>query len=51
MTQTNQKMKLRSVLVGWALALLILLLPVFVFKSQYLLYIGRNACEYGHQEA
>jgi len=46
MTQTNHKMKLRSVLVGWALALLILLLPVFVFKSQYLLYISSLTCIY-----
>ncbi|MCX5735072.1 MAG: branched-chain amino acid ABC transporter permease [candidate division NC10 bacterium] len=46
MTQVNQTMKLRTVLIGWALALLLLLLPVFVFKSQYLLYISSLTCIY-----
>ena len=46
MTQVNQTMKLRTVLIGWALALVLLLLPVFVFKSQYLLYISSLTCIY-----
>ena len=46
MTQADRKMRLRSLLIGWALALLLLLLPVLVFKSQYLLYLSSLTCIY-----
>jgi len=46
MTQANQMMTLRNVVIGWGCALLLLLLPVFVFKSQYLLYLSSLTCIY-----
>jgi branched-chain amino acid transport system permease protein len=46
MKRVNRKMSLQSVLIGWGLVLLILLSPVVVFKSQYLLYLSSLTCIY-----
>jgi branched-chain amino acid transport system permease protein len=46
MAEANQAMRLHSVLIGWGLALLVLLLPVLLFKSQYLLYLSSLTCIY-----
>jgi branched-chain amino acid transport system permease protein len=46
MTQGNRKVTLRNVVIGWGCALLLLLLPVLVFQSQYLLYLASLTCIY-----
>ncbi len=46
MRRVDHKMRLQSVLIGWALALLILLLPVLIFRSQYFLYLSSLTCIY-----
>jgi len=46
MDKVNRKVKLKSVLMGWIVALVVLLLPVLIFKSQYLLYLSSLTCIY-----
>ncbi|HWT80578.1 MAG TPA: branched-chain amino acid ABC transporter permease, partial [Candidatus Methylomirabilis sp.] len=46
MKRVSRKLSLQSVLIGWVLALLILLSPVAVFQSQYLLYLSSLTCIY-----
>ncbi len=46
MTQSNQRLTLRNALIGWGCALALLLLPVLIFKSQYLLYLASLTCIY-----
>ncbi len=46
MKRIDRKLRPQSVLIGWAVALLVLLLPVAVFKSQYLLYLSSLTCIY-----
>jgi branched-chain amino acid transport system permease protein len=46
MEPVSRKMKLKNVMVGWAIVLGVLLMPIVVFKSQYLLYMSSLTCIY-----
>ena len=46
MDKINHKMKLKNVLMGWVGVLVFLLMPVLIFKSQYLLYLSSLTCIY-----
>ncbi len=46
MPKANQTRFLRKAMIGWGCGLVLLLLPVLVFKSQYLLYLASLTCIY-----
>jgi branched-chain amino acid transport system permease protein len=46
MDKVNHKRRWQNVLIGWACMFVLLLMPVLVFKSQYLLYLSSLTCIY-----
>jgi branched-chain amino acid transport system permease protein len=46
MDKINPKRRWQTVLIGWACMFVLLLMPVLIFKSQYLLYLSSLTCIY-----
>ena len=46
MEKVNRKMRRHTVLIGWGCMLGLFMLPVVIFKSQYLLYLSSLTCIY-----